>query len=141
MRGVHQSRELSIGCRYADEPIALARVASQRSSGYPDSVTLLAAINLPPDPLEALRELTRRDLELQLLRRSQVRAARASGASWEHIGAALGIARQSAWEQYAVEVLDDVARAAADQQVLSDDEAMELAVGEVKSVRRSRHRR
>jgi len=37
-------------------------------------------------------------------------------------------------------VLEDVALAAADQQVLSDQEAMELAVGEVKSVRRRRRR-
>ena len=35
------------------------------------------------DPLEALRQLARRDLELQRLRRSQVRDARAKGASWE----------------------------------------------------------
>ena len=103
-------------------------------------MTSPAVIDLSSDPLEALRELTRRDLELQRLRRSQVRDARAKGASWEHIGAALGIARQSAWEQYAVEVLEDVALAAADQQVLSDQDAMELAVGEVKSVRRSGHR-
>ena len=64
---------------------------------------------LPTDPLDALRELARFDRELQQLRRGKVRAARDVGTSWESIGAALGMTRQSAWEQYSRDVLDEIA--------------------------------
>jgi hypothetical protein len=46
--------------------------------------------------------------------------------------------RQSAWEQYAGEVWDDIAASAADSPELSDADALSLAVDEVKVVRRSR---
>jgi hypothetical protein len=107
-------------------------------SGYPDTVITMTDAALPADPLEALRELAKYDDELQRLRRGKVRAARAAGASWEHIGAALGMTRQSAWEHYAGEVWDDVAASVADSSELSDADALSLAVDEVKVVRRSR---
>jgi hypothetical protein len=101
-------------------------------------VTTMTGAALPADPLEALRELAKYDNELQRLRRATVRAARTAGASWEHIGAALGMTRQSAWEHYAGDVWDDVAASVADPSELSDADALPLAVDEVKAVRRSR---
>jgi len=93
---------------------------------------------LPTDPLDALRELARFDHELQQLRRGKVRAARAAGESWENIGAALGVTRQSAWELYARDVFDEIAASAADPMELSDDDALSMAVSEVKAVRSRR---
>ncbi len=55
---------------------------------------------LPDEPLEALRFLAASESELDRIRRAQVGAARAAGASWQQIGDALGISRQSAWEAF-----------------------------------------
>ena len=106
-------------------------------SGYPDAMTITAGA-LPADPLDALRELARFDHELQQLRRGKVRAARAAGASWENIGAALGMTRQSAWEQYSRDVFDEMAASVAEPADLSDEDALSMAVSEVKAVRSSR---
>ena len=57
---------------------------------------VIAADALSADPLEALRELTRSEPELERLRRDRVLAARAAGATWEQVGNALGVSRQSA---------------------------------------------
>ncbi len=59
--------------------------------------------SLPADPLAALRVLTDSELELDRIRRMQVVAARAAGASWQQIGDALGVTRQSAWESFTAE--------------------------------------
>lgn len=93
---------------------------------------------LPAEPLSALRVLADGEVELDRLRRKQVIAARAAGASWQQIGDALGISRQSAWEHFTAD-----ARAALDANVaanesLKDDDAMALAVNEVRAVRRRR---
>lgn len=95
---------------------------------------------LPTDPLDALRELARFDRELQQLRRGQVRAARAVGTSWESIGAALGMTRQSAWERYSRDVVDAIAASAAESAELSDEDALSMAASEVKAVRNTRRR-
>jgi hypothetical protein len=50
--------------------------------------------SLPADPLEALRELSRADVELEALRRERVEAARSQGATWDQIGESLGMSRQ-----------------------------------------------
>lgn len=39
--------------------------------------------SLPADPLEALRELSRADVELETLRCERVEAARGQGATWD----------------------------------------------------------
>lgn len=52
--------------------------------------------SLPADPLEALRELSRADAELEALRRERVEVARRQGATWDQIGESLGMSRQSA---------------------------------------------
>lgn len=93
--------------------------------------------SLPRDPLEALRELSRADVELEALRRERVEAARRQGATWDQIGESLGLSRQSAWEYYTREtrrVLDE--RAAGSD--LGEDEAMRVATEEVSRVRRRR---
>ena len=93
--------------------------------------------SLPVDPLEALRELSRADVELEVLRRERVAAARRQGATWDQIGESLGMSRQSAWEYYTREprrVLDETT-AGAD---LDEDEAMRIATEEVSRVRRRR---
>jgi hypothetical protein len=94
--------------------------------------------SLPADPLEALRELSRADVELEALRRERVEAARRQGASWDQIGESLGMSRQSAWEYYTREtrrVLDEVVAGSE----LDEDEAMRIATEEVSRLRR-RHR-
>jgi hypothetical protein len=93
--------------------------------------------SLPTDPLEALKELSRADVELEALRRGRVEAARSQGATWDQIGESLGMSRQSAWEYYTREtrrVLDESA-AGSD---LDEDEAMRVATEEVTRVRRRR---
>lgn len=93
--------------------------------------------SLPADPLEALRELSRADVELEVLRRERVEAARREGASWDQIGESLGMPRQSAWEYYTREtrrVLDESAKGSD----LGEDEAMEVVTEEVSRVRRRR---
>lgn len=93
--------------------------------------------SLPADPLEALRELSRADVELEALRRERVEAARRRGATWDQIGESLGMSRQSAWEYYTREtrrVLDESA-AGSDP---DEDEAMRVATEEVSRVQRRR---
>ena len=90
---------------------------------------------LPADPLEALRELSRGEAELDRLRAERVRAARAAGASWEQVGEALGVTRQSAWEHFTARTRVELAENAEANTELSDDEATALAVDEVRSAR------
>ena len=107
-------------------------------SGYPDGMGVIVADELPADPLDALRALARTEAELDELRRKQVAAARAAGATWEQVGEALGISRQSAWEYYAARTRAEFAANAAANTKLSEDDAMDLAVEEVRAVRRRR---
>jgi len=100
-------------------------------------VSLIAADELPVEPLEALRQVARSEAELDELRWNQIAAARDAGASWAAIGEALGVSRQSAWEYFTRRVRDDLAANVADSD-LSEDEAMELAVEEVRAARRRR---
>ena len=93
--------------------------------------------SLPTDPLAALKELSRADVELEALRRERVAAARRQGATWDQIGESLGMSRQSAWEYYTREarrVLDETAAGSE----LDEDEAMRIATDEVSRVRRRR---
>ena len=88
---------------------------------------------LPADPIEALRELSRVDSELDGLRRDRVEAARRAGFSWEQTGEALGMSRQSAWEYYR----HDAVSANSD---LEEEEAIRIATDEVSTMRRRRRR-
>jgi hypothetical protein len=93
---------------------------------------------LPTDPLAALRELTRGEAELEAVRRAKVEAARDAGASWEQVGEALGVSRQSAWEYYSSTTRSKLAANVEANAELSEADAMDLAVDEVRTVRRRR---
>jgi len=95
---------------------------------------IVVAEALPQEPLEALRVLTDSEHELNQIRRKQVIAARANGASWQQIGDALGVTRQSAWESFTA----DARAALTANEELSEDDALDLAVNEVKAARRRR---
>ena len=92
--------------------------------------------SLPPDPLAALRVLTDSELELDRIRREQVVAARSSGASWQQIGDALGVTRQSAWESFTAETRAVLASNAEANSELAEADALDLAVDQVRAVRR-----
>lgn len=54
------------------------------------------------DPLGVLRGITKGMSKLDRALRDAVHAARGRGHSWEEIGEALGVTRQSAWERFKV---------------------------------------
>ena len=91
---------------------------------------------LPQEPLAALRVLTDSEHELDRIRREQVIAARAAGASWQQIGDALGVTRQSAWEGFTASTRQALAANVDANATLEEDDALELAVDEVRAVRR-----
>jgi len=114
------------------------RLSRKPCSGTTSVVSIDA---VPADPLAALRELTRGEAELEALRRAKVEAARASGASWEQVGEPLGISRQSAWEYYSSSVRSKMAATVDANGGLSEADAMDLAVDEVRAVQRRRRDR
>jgi len=97
---------------------------------------LVAAKDLPQDPLSALRVLTESELELDRIRSEKVIAARAAGASWQQIGDALGVTRQSAWESFTAATRAALSANIDANSTLAEDDAVELAVEEVRAVRR-----
>jgi hypothetical protein len=99
---------------------------------------IVVAESLPRDPLSALRVLTESEHELDRIRRMQVIAARAAGASWQQIGDALGVTRQSAWESFTAETRAALASNVDANTTLAEDDAGDLAVDEVRAVRRRR---
>ena len=101
-------------------------------------MVVLAASALPTDPIEALQELTRSGVELDRLRRSYVQAARAKGVSWEKIGEALAMTKQGAWEYFTRDALTALRRNVDSNVELGEEEAMEMAVAEVKAIRSQR---
>ena len=106
-------------------------------SGYPDSVSVIVVPDaLPQEPLAALRVLTDSEHELDRIRREQVIAARSAGASWQQIGDALGVTRQSAWESFTAATRNALASKVDANSTLDEDDALELAVDEVRAVRR-----
>ncbi len=106
------------------------------------NLTLVSRVlgKLPSDPLEALRELTRTEVELGELRRRFVADARKAGVSWDQIGESLGMTRQSAWEYFSRSVRESMAERAATSSLDDDDETLRLAVEETREVRRRRAR-
>ena len=106
--------------------------------GILTSMGVISVESLSVDPLEALRELTHGEAELDRLRVERVRAARAAGASWEQVGEALGVTRQSAWEQFTVRLRKDLAASVEANVEVTEAEATALAVDEVRAVRARR---
>ena len=101
-------------------------------------MTTLASRRLPKEPLHALREIVAFEHQLEDLRIDCVRRARNGGASWEAIAEVLGVSRQSAWQLYTTRFRIELDHRVSRNSALSEDEAIDLAVSEVKSVRRSR---
>ena len=95
---------------------------------------------LPADPIEALRELSRVDSELESLRRDRVEVARRAGISWEQIGEALGMSRQSAWEYYNRDARQTLKQTVTGNSDLEEEEALRIATDEVSTMRRRRRR-
>ena len=120
--------------------IGRAVLTNPGCQGSMTCMSLIAPDSLPVEPLDALREVSRSEAELDDLRWNQIAAARDAGASWAAIGEALGVSRQSAWEYFTRRVSAQLA-ANVENSDLSEDEAMELAVEEVRAVRRSRRAR
>jgi hypothetical protein len=116
----------------------LPRIACQATL---TRVSVVSAGSLSSDPLNALRELAEGEAELDRLRRVAVRRARAAGVTWDQIGEALGMTRQSAWEYFSRDVRGALARNADANTDLDEAEALELAVKEVRAVRRARRAR
>ena len=98
----------------------------------------IAAHELPADPLEALHELARGEIELERLCRDRIASARAAGATWEQIGAALGTTRQAAREFFTRDARKAVAGNTRGDEQLGEGEALALSVEEVRTVRRRR---
>ena len=100
---------------------------------------LIVAHALPAAPLAALRELARGQAELERLRRERIASARAAGATWEQIGAALGMTRQAAREFFTRDARTAITdNTDAHEPPLGENEALDLAAGEVRAVRRRR---
>jgi len=101
-------------------------------------VSVISIERLPSDPLAALRELAAGVAQLDRLRREHVAAARAGGASWGEVGRALGVSEAAVLEYYFADARRDLAEnAGANDGDLSDEQAMELAVAEVRAARRA----
>ena len=114
-----------------------------RSSRCQVGLTLVSVVvvqnSLPDDPLAALRVLADSEVQLDRMRRDRVIAARAGGASWQQVGDALGVSRQSAWEAFTADVSAALEASAANNN-LDEDEAMDVAVSESRAARQSRRR-
>ena len=103
-------------------------------------MSVISIERLSSDPLAALRELAAGEAQLDRLRREHVAAARAGGASWGEVGRALGVSEDAVLEYYFADARRDLAEnARANDDDLSDEQAMELAVAEVRTVRRGMH--
>ena len=89
--------------------------------------------------LAALRALAVSKPPLGPLRRDQIAAARAAGASWDEVAAALGVSTQRVVEYYCADIWRRLEANAARNADISDDEAMEIAVAEVRAVRQELH--
>lgn len=104
-------------------------------------MSLIALERMPTNPIEALQELARAVTECDSLKREQIAAARAEGATWEAIGSALGISKQSAWALHSAEIRSDLAANVANNSDLSEEEALNIAVEEVRAVRQASRER
>lgn len=90
--------------------------------------------------LDALRGSAAHQTEISCLG-SEIRRAASAGASWHQIVEAIGVDRTEAWEQLRQDVGSAIERNALSSEALSEAEAMEIAVAEVKAVRAERAQR
>ena len=87
--------------------------------------------------LDALRDSAVLQTEISCLG-PEIRRAASAGASWHQIVEAIDIDRTDAWEQLRQDVGSAIEQAARSSGALSEAEAMEIAVAEVKVVRAKR---
>lgn len=120
------------------EPGSQIVVAQWSLSGYPDNMSVISSKQLSADPLDALREIARGEVELDHLRCDRVKVAREKGATWEQISEALGMSRQSVWEYFTSRFRIELSHRVEANSDLSEDAAMQLAVDETQVVRRRR---
>jgi hypothetical protein len=71
-----------------------------RIVGHGRNIRVRADGDWENEPLDGLREACRVSTALDKLTRDSVQRAREAGHSWTEIGAALGVAKQTAWERY-----------------------------------------
>ena len=90
--------------------------------------------------LAALRDAAPRQDGIDCLG-PEIRRAASTGASWHRIAAAIGLERTAAWERVRQSVNSAVIQNVRSDGVLTDAQAMELAVAETKAVRAERARR
>jgi len=89
--------------------------------------------------LERLGVIERQSAELDVERVHLIAEAHGKGASWDEIGRALGVSRQSAWETYRLRVAS--LHAAASLHTDADEEdLLESAAASLKRARARRHR-
>lgn len=67
------------------------------------SVTLGISGSIEDDPLKVIRGITKGVKSLEPTLRQAVAIARQKRYTWEEIGQALGVTRQSAWERFSTE--------------------------------------
>ncbi len=115
----------------------ITALSSACCQGTMTFVSLIDVHELPREPLEALRLVARSEAELDELRWNQIAAARDAGTSWAAIGEALGVSRQSAWEYFTRRVREDLSANVASSD-LTEDEAMDIVLDEVRASRRRR---
>ncbi|MGI9016975.1 MAG: hypothetical protein ACR2HR_07720 [Euzebya sp.] len=91
------------------------------------------------DALDVLGALSSMTEQITRWRRQAVAHARIQGRSWAEIGAALGMSRQAAWEQFSADIdtmLDEIR----DQSDLAEAEAVALANDEIRQMRVDRRK-
>lgn len=86
------------------------------------------------DALDVLGFLSSTQEQVGRWRREAVVQARSQGRSWAEIGAALGMSRQAAWEQFSSDV-DAMLEEIHERSGLGEDEAMKLANDEIRAMR------
>ncbi len=103
-----------------------------------DQVSVEVALGAD-DPLVRLRGLKVADQAIERWLAQAVGDARKAGVSWAAIGEALGVSRQGAWKLYNAELLNAIA-ASQERAGLTDQEAMDVAVPELRAMRAERRK-
>lgn len=86
-----------------------------------------------------LKQLAREERQLNLRLVATVRRARQQHIAWNAIADALGVSKQAAWEYFARRYRVEIAHRSK-RPVVSESDALNLAVRETKIVRRGRRR-
>ncbi|MHB8289769.1 MAG: hypothetical protein ACYDEY_11120 [Acidimicrobiales bacterium] len=104
-----------------------------------DQMTVEVALDAD-DPLVRLRGLKVADQAVERWLAQAVGDARRAGVSWAAIGEALNVSRHGAWKLYNAKLLD-ATTASQERSGLTEEEAMDLAVSELRAMRTERGKR